>query len=377
MAKLSTIVVGSFLLSWSKLTNFFPMDFNSILENYKIRIALGVTVGIFAKFLSDVIFSLLYRFYPLFQPVGGYVLAIIISYVFYELYYFTEKRINKTLKWTDNSHKRFWIQLGYTSIITVVVVLALRFVLVFLVSGNTMILVLDESIILAGSLILCLAYNLLALSLVLLNKWRFTLAENERFKKENAEFKFEVLRNQINPHFLFNSLNTLSSVMYENVDTAANFIRRLSEVYRYVLENRQKDLVTLETELKFIEAYKYLFELRFTDRLMFKINIDSKLNDMLIAPMTIQLLVENAVKHNVISAKKPLEISIFSDADKLIVSNNYQYKPVESYSSGMGLKNIKSQYAFFTKRLVEIENTSDKFTVRIPLLLKSETKKND
>lgn len=344
------------------------MSFKSIIQNTRIRVFVAIVVGLTSKLLSDVIFSLIYRFYPLFQHYGGYLAVIAISLLVFEAFYRIESKLALKYDWNDKTAKRFWLQFAIQLIAVLIIVILFRTIFLFQIFKESLVVLLDEVVILGGAVLLCVIYNLINFWLVMLYRWRYSLAEVERFKKENAEFRFEMLRNQVNPHFLFNSLNTLSSLMYHDLNTAANYIRRLSEVYRYVLENRQKDLVTLKTEIIFINAYKYLFELRFTNMLSFKINIDDNAVGLFIAPMTLQMLVENAVKHNVISQKKPLIISVSSANDFIVVSNNYQPKPPEGYSSGMGLQNIKNQYAYLTQRNVEILNSESEFTVKIPLI---------
>ena len=160
----------------------------------------------------------------------------------------------------------------------------------------------------------------------------------------------------------------LSSLIYQNPDTASEYIRKLSRVYRYVLEHREKELVKLKTEMDFIRAYIYLYELRFTNMLKFEINIADELYDSLIAPMTIQMLIENAVKHNIVSKKKRLTIKINKLGDYMVISNNLQKKQVKEYSSELGLKNIKSRYAFVSDREVVVEETNEFFMVKIPLI---------
>jgi two-component system, LytTR family, sensor kinase len=203
----------------------------------------------------------------------------------------------------------------------------------------------------------------------LLNRWRTSLAEMEKYKKENAEYRFETLRTQVNPHFLFNSLNTLSSLMYEDREKAAGFIRDLSDVYRYVLENRSRETIALHEEVKFIRSFVYLYQLRFDNKLKVEIDISESLQDKQIAPMTLQLLVENAVKHNIVSVKKPLEISVTAnESGYLTVRNNLQKKPAGMVSSEIGLKNITSRYAYLTDKPVEVLKTESEFIVRVPLI---------
>jgi LytS/YehU family sensor histidine kinase len=213
---------------------------------------------------------------------------------------------------------------------------------------------------------------LIDLGFFLLNKWRFSLAELERFKKENIEFHFEMLKNQVNPHFLFNSLNTLSSLIYANQDTAAKFVRQLARVYRYVLENRDKEVISLKDELTFLQSYIYLINLRFSENLKVEIDIPEKMQQKYVAPMTLQMLIENAIKHNVVSQKKPLTIQIYADMfDHITITNNLQKKEVREYSSNIGLKNISSRYGFITDRKVIVEENPEYFKVRIPLLEKA------
>jgi two-component system LytT family sensor kinase len=353
------------------------MIFNSIIENIKHRIALGVGVGIASKFICDVIFSLIYRHYSVIQPLLSYFLVLVVVLILIETYYRIELKLNKIIEWNSNPSKRFVIQLLRQLLFTLVIVIAFRTIFLFAFFTNSLLIILDEVIILIGVTLICLIYNLVSFWLYLVFRWRHSLAEIERIKKENADFKFEMLRNQVNPHFLFNSLNTLSSLMYQNVDTAAHYIRRLSEVYRYVLENRQNELVTLDKELKFIDAYKYLFELRFADRISIKIDIGVDNQELFIAPMTLQMLVENAVKHNVVSTKLPLHITIKVSDKMIIVSNNLQPKKPEGYSSGMGLQNIQNQYEFLSDKKVEIINNQEEFSVKVPLLAKNQIVRHD
>jgi len=176
-----------------------------------------------------------------------------------------------------------------------------------------------------------------------------------------------MLKLQLNPHFLFNSLNTLSSLVHEDTANAAEFIRKLSDVYRYVLDNRNRELVTLREEMEFAQSFTFLQGLRFQGMIDFRFDVAGRSLDYKIAPMTMQLLLENAVKHNVASRKLPLQITISSVEDELVVTNNLQPKD-EQTGTGMGLKNIVSRYAFLTERKVEIIRGDQFFKVVIPLI---------
>ena len=195
-----------------------------------------------------------------------------------------------------------------------------------------------------------------------------SVVQLERSKKESAEFQFEMLKSQINPHFLFNSLNTLSSLIYEDKQKASSFIRKLSEVYRRVLDTRSKYLVTLNEELEFIDSYVYLLKIRFDQKLILNIDIAEDYKERLIAPMTLQLLIENAVKHNIISEKKPLNIDIYVEDGSLAVTNKLQRKITEEKGSAIGLKNIMSRYALVTDLQVKFTENKEEFKVLVPLI---------
>ncbi len=192
--------------------------------------------------------------------------------------------------------------------------------------------------------------------------------EAEQFKKESAEAKFEVLRSQINPHFLFNSFNVLSTLVYKDADTSARFIEQLSDVYRYLLNNQDNKVVRLKKELEFINAYIYLLKIRFGDNLHVENNIPEEKKDTFIAPSTLQLLIENAIKHNVVSKQNPLKISLYSSNGHLIVENNLQPKRVKEASTNVGLENIKNRYKFLGGKDTVVINSNGVFKVEVPLL---------
>ncbi len=190
-----------------------------------------------------------------------------------------------------------------------------------------------------------------------------------QLQKENLQSQFEMLKNQVNPHFLFNSLNVLISLIKPEPDTAELFTEQLSKVYRYVLENKEKDLVSLETEINFLKAYVYLLEIRFMDKLKININLPEEKLSMQLPPIALQLLIENAIKHNTFSKKNKLLIDIFvDDADYLHVINNLQIRENRIESTGVGLKNIETRYSYLTDKKINYGIINDKFEAIIPLL---------
>jgi two-component system LytT family sensor kinase len=191
------------------------------------------------------------------------------------------------------------------------------------------------------------------------------LLQEERLKTEIIKLEYETLKNQINPHFLFNSLNALASMVTPNPN-AVTFINNLADVYRYVLEHKDKETIELHQELNCVSAYLYLHQIRFGKNLTF--NICSAPANKMVVPLAVQMLVENALKHNEISADSPLKVSVYIDGDKLIIENNLQLKPVVNSSSKIGLVNIKSRYEYLTDIKIVAGIEGDKFIVKLPLL---------
>ena len=185
----------------------------------------------------------------------------------------------------------------------------------------------------------------------------------------SASAQFESLKNQIDPHFLFNSLNVLSSLIEENPDAAQKFTTSLSKVYRYVLEQKDKELVSVEEELKFAKTYMNLLKMRFENSITFEVP-EFENDDAKVVPLSLQLLLENCIKHNIVSEKKPLHIKIYIEENELIIENNKQIKEVLQDRKGVGLQNIVSRYAILTKRNVIIQESETIFKVKLPILTK-------
>jgi sensor histidine kinase YesM len=197
--------------------------------------------------------------------------------------------------------------------------------------------------------------------------WRNSFLQAEKLKVEMLAYKYESLRNQINPHFLFNSLNVLSDLVYDDQKLAVKFIRQLSDLFRYVLDSRDKELVPLKDELEFIQAFTFLLKTRFEDKLTIDVQVDVQPDDYIV-PMALQLLIENAVKHNEISEAFPLRISVRRAGDFLEVENNLQPKLAGDNSKQTGLKNITQQFSFFSEKPIKIISSDDRYMVRIPIL---------
>ncbi len=196
-----------------------------------------------------------------------------------------------------------------------------------------------------------------------------TQIKAEQLEKENLLSQFSALKSQVNPHFLFNSLSILSSLVKNDPELSERFIDRLSRAYRYILEQHENDLVPLSTELEFLNSYNFLLQTRFEHKFEVRIELDQgTIDNSCIAPLTLQMLVENAVKHNRMSTREPIVITIAAEDGALVVKNPYRPRGKEAHSTGLGLQNIINRYALLSSRPVWAGEREDEFVVQIPLL---------
>lgn len=201
-----------------------------------------------------------------------------------------------------------------------------------------------------------------------IGQWKEYLIKSERLEKEKSQVQFDNLKNQLNPHFLFNALTSLNSLIFEDQKLASDFLQQLSKVYRYVLQHSDRNFVPLKTELDFIRNYIQLAETRFRGALKINLDIASSAEDQAIVPVTLQVLIENAIKHNIIDMAKPLAIDIVTVGDYLVVTNNLQQRKIVESSNKQGLERLKSLYSFLTTKPVMIEPAADRFSVKVPLI---------
>lgn len=189
----------------------------------------------------------------------------------------------------------------------------------------------------------------------------------ESLKEELLQIRFEVLRSQINPHFLFNSLNVLSGLIHVDVAKAQLFIDEFSQVYRYVLETIEQPVTSLGKELKFMRSYLFLQQIRYGDTLSYTVDIPADKLSLLMPPLSLQVVLENAIKHNIVNESKPLKIEIYSLEDYLFVKNNIQLK-ISGTSTGLGLKNLVKRYALISKKVPEFKVINNFYLAKLPLL---------
>lgn len=235
----------------------------------------------------------------------------------------------------------------------------------------------NESILLKLTLLFAFRVNLflqcINTVIFFINRYQQKQVEAEELKRRNTQAQLQGIRNQLNPHFLFNNLNVLSTLVMQKNQDANTFIEAFSSVYRYILKSQETETVRVQTELGFIEPYIYLLKTRFSRALNIVIDIPEKYYDRVIAPAVLQLLIENAIKHNIVSANSPLTVKLFTrDDGYLCVQNNLQVKPEKPASTEFGLFNVSQQFKLLSGKDIIIDQTGGMFTVSIPLLDASE-----
>lgn len=297
-------------------------------------------------------------------------LTLIMLNGLWAFHYWFNAWLNKRLPFEQDVSKRVAVQLlvGW-GIVKVTLLLAGSFLINSLVPELAQ--SLNRLTIITVGVVAFLANIVLGLGFIashFFNQWQANRLRSARLEKEKAQVQYDNLANQLNPHFLFNSLSSLDSLIDENPALARRFLQQLSKVFRYVLQHKNNELVSLQTELNFIKNYVSLLHTRFDGQFKLSCQISPDGLDRQIVPVTLQILIENAIKHNVISEAHPLTVQITADADCLIVSNPIQRKKQIATSNGQGLQNLAMLYSYLSKKPVEVADNNETFQVRVPLL---------
>ena len=335
----------------------------------------GVIVSLKITLIFALLFTLINQNFSL--KAVGYTLLISAMYSFG--LGFAQGIINDSLSnkwdWIEHTNTRIWAGIVTTVLYTVPVVLLIDYVNFIVISGHNIDRFFSGRYLWQHVFYIILSFGVSAFihARGFMIQWKNSVKQ-ESTKQEivakTETAKFESLKNQLDPHFLFNSLNVLTSLIGENPQQAERFTTKLSKVYRYVLEQRNKDLVPIEEELKFAKTYMELLGMRFEEAVQFNIPDNISNNELKIVPLSLQLLLENAVKHNVVSTSKPLTINIYEEGSYLIITNNVNPKEAIGKSTKIGLQNIADRYGLITEKGVKIENNNKTFKVSLPLLYK-------
>ncbi len=325
-----------------------------------------IVVGVIISLLIDTVIPF---DSPHHNRIHDYILSILLTFLIWEGNLVIDKQIEKRISWLLHPIKRLFIQLPIGTIfsaltIYLVMLLYKSYICDIPESFKDMLFITAVVIGTLSSVLLIIV----EISVQFFINWKKSLVEVEKYKTESIQAQLQNLKTQVNPHFLFNNLSVLSSLVYIDQDKAVDFINQLSKVYRYLLDNKDVELSRVEDELKFLESYNYLLQIRFDSNLKFEIHINQNALNKLIPPMSLQMLVENAIKHNEISSEQPLRIELKIEEDFITVSNNLQLRDQPEPSSKTGLKNIRDRYKHFTSKEVEVFENEKVYVVKLPLI---------
>ncbi len=333
---------------------------------FKISFVIGLVIFMIERLLSTTGFNL--QLDELLKIVSihfmyAFVLTCINAYFY--------KYIGAKFSWKENSKERLIYGAIGSVTLSMLGLVFLRFVSIVVINGNSINSFLNDEYAVnyyVFGLVITLIISLIFHAIFFYKALNEKKVTEQKIVAKTESAKYESLKSQIDPHFLFNSLNVLASLIGENPKQAEKFTTKLSKVYRYVLEQKSKDLIDLDEELKFARTYMELLKMRFEDAVIFEIPDSASNPSYKIVPLSLQLLLENAVKHNAVPEENPLKVLITEENGYLKVTNNYNPKTTLEKGTKVGLNNIKDRYNLITLRKVFVEKTSESFTVQIPLL---------
>ena len=336
----------------------FPRAFLIGLGIFCILTLINVLNGASLKFDENLKYTFLYTIlYTVSLHLANTSLFIFLDSVF------KEERFSK---------RRIFIGFALSFVLSLTVIFVLRVFEDVIVEGKTFSNFIENES--PSNYIIASVFTFVIISAVhiiyLYKYYQETKLKEQKIIAGTANAKFESLKNQIDPHFLFNSLNVLSSLIEENPENAQRFTTSLSKIYRYVLEQKDKELVTVSEELAFAKTYMNLLKMRFENSITYELPDNFDNSDAKVVPLSLQLLLENTIKHNVVSENKPLHIKIYIKDNFLVVENNLQKKEVLQDRKGVGLQNIVSRYAILSERKVLIDENKEAFAVYLPILTK-------
>ncbi|SMO46074.1 Histidine kinase [Saccharicrinis carchari] len=332
-----------------------------LLIHFKKRLGLEVLMGTLFYFVLSTTF---YKEVP--YRWQGYLLSVLIFFLLSEGTFSFNKLIAKKYPWHTHTLRRIIMLVSFTAIWFT----GIGFFSHLVKPAVEQNLIIPPSMYNA-SVVMTLLFVTIYIILLFAYNYHQSLSEalleNERLKQEKITQDYQSLQDQLNPHFLFNNLNTLMAIIRHDKDAAIRFTSNFSDVYRYVLQSNKRNSVSLKEELRFIESYWALHKERLGEGLIVEADIDKRLLDWHLPPLSLQLLVENAVKHNVATKLSPLTIRVYTKNNKLVVSNNLNVKNT-TYSTKTGCENLKKRYAFLTDEKVVIDKRENEFKVQLPLI---------
>jgi sensor histidine kinase YesM len=279
-------------------------------------------------------------------------------------------KYGKKIRWDVHPVKRIAATLGVVIVISIILTFLINYIYVLNIKGVSFPEFLKTTLNLLLIEIMLVVYLFsLVTGIEFFKMWREGLVKQELLQRKALELQLEALKNQVNPHFLFNSLNTLTTLVHKDPDMAVQLIMQLSDSYRYLLEQKDKKLVLWSIEKQFVENYLGLQQMRFSRNIAVDIKTEER-DSFYVVPLSVQMMVENAIKHNIITSEAPLHISIYTEDDCLVVRNNLQVKAALVTGGSVGLENIRQQYEILSGRKVEVFKEGGFFTVKLPVINK-------
>jgi len=338
------------------------IDMELIQNRYFQRVAITVLIATGGWFVRDAVVPGML----LYQHVIATLAFIIFIQIVWEIFEQLHRLLDRWLPFRKYLYVRILLQL----VLGVLILLGIRMLLMIPLQNQFP--VMRDRVVLTMMLVanvgVAIAINLLFISAHFIREWKEELTRVANIEKEKAQMQYHHLKNQVNPHFLFNALTSLDTLVKTDGGLASQYIRHLSKVYRYVLEHEESEVVSLQTELAFIHHYLSLQQIRFRDGLVIDMLISPNAREKKIVMVTLQMLVDNAIKHNEIAADRPLTIGVYDHDGFLCVTNNKQKKDLMGSSTRQGLEQLTTLYAYLTERPVRVLETEKSFTVEIPLL---------
>jgi two-component system, LytTR family, sensor kinase len=339
-------------------------NLNYFIESLIVSLIVGIIVPL--------VYILRIFFYN--QPVSslhiidGVVFSFTVTFCIYYVNMSIVRKFHKIDKKFQSQFSRILVEFALTLVVSVVFIYILSILYIHLTKIKSGI----QNVTIYDNIIIAIIINFIAVSFIetlfFIDKWKNSLLEGEQLKRQNIEIQYAALTSQVNPHFLFNSLNALSSLIQSDPSKALIFNREFAKIYRYVLDSKDKLVVTLQDELNFLYSYLYLQKIRFDNSLQYQIEINYSCMDYYLPPLSLQLLVENSIKHNEISDEKPLKIKVCGDGMELTITNNYQPIEKNSRSGGIGIRNLIERYSHYTDIVPVFKIENNEYIAKIPLL---------
>ena len=304
------------------------------------------------------------------QKFGQLILSGCLGVLVVYVVMYSNPYLNRLVDWKRYTGFRMLLGIVWNSITSFVLIWLGVWIYNFVQKGASISNILNmEQNLKLGILLFCstVIYNICYFAYYSYNQYAITQLSELKRERKQAELQLATLKSQLSPHFLFNAINSLSVLFHDNTQKAETFIRSMAQSYQYTLDNCRRSLICLKDELDFVNSYAFLLSTRFGDAFVLKIELNDHHLNSKIPPLTLQLLVENAIKHNLVSTAHPLEVCISGDREYLVVSNNKVSKKQTTSSTGIGLKNITGRYKMLSELKMKIED-GDRFTVTLPLL---------